>query len=118
MTDLNQSEADGTITANVTVNARQAPGTGGGWVPSQRMQPSAQDGHREQYWESEDENGDPRRPGTITANANVDAGRVPGAIFGEGGRRGVRDEDGAGSLVFVVNTDVNNSPLTPLMVDS
>ena len=75
------------------------------------MQPPTRDGLRERYggWERESElendDGDPRRSGTVAANATVDVRRVLGARVGEGGRRGVRSAGGAGSLVFFVNVD-------------
>ena len=67
------------------------------------MQPSTRDGHREQELESEDGNGDLRRPGTVTANAAVDTIRVPGAKVRDGGMRGIIS---MGSSVIVVGIDV------------
>ena len=54
----------------------------------------------------EDDNRDPRRPGTVAATATVDARWDPGARVGEGGRRVVRAAGGAGSsVVFIIVGD-------------
>ena len=60
--------------------------------------------------ESEGDNIDLRRLGTLAENFTVGARWVPGSIFKEGGKRGVR---AAGSLFVVVNVNVNEFS-TPL----
>ena len=60
----------------------------------------------------EDDNRDPRRPGTISENATVDLRWALGARFREGGRTGVGATGGAGYLVVV-----NNPPPPPMVHD-
>ena len=63
--------------------------------------------------ESDDDNGDPSRPGTVTANATVDARWAPGARVGEGWwGEGVGAEGGAGSsFVVIINVDIDDFPI-------
>ena len=81
-----------------------------------QTQPLTQDMHRdrdgclEQDTEWEDDNGDPRRPGTLAVDTNSDARRVPGSRVVEGGKRGVGAAGGAGSLV-VFNVNVDEFPI-------
>ena len=70
-------------------------------------------GDRSKSWSRD--NGDPRRPGTVTANSAVDARLVPGASVIQDGGRGA---GAAGSSVVVVNTDVDTLPFPPPKIAS
>ena len=63
------------------------------------MQPSTGDGRWERESKLQDDDGYPRRPGTVVANATVDARRAPGARVREGGRRDFGAAGGACSSV-------------------
>ena len=55
--------------------------------------------------ELEYDNIDPRHQGYVAENATVDARQASVARVREGGRRGVRDAGGTGSLVVFFNVD-------------